>query len=55
MYGKLIKDLVIVITQYLSLIFNKSLLTGIFPSDWKKARVSLYINVVRGMNVRTTV
>ena len=38
--GKLLKDTATVVTPFLNLIFNLSLAEGIFPSDWKNARVS---------------
>ena len=38
--GKLLKDTAAVVTPFLNLIFNLSLAEGIFPSDWKNARVS---------------
>ena len=38
--GKLLKDTAAVVTPFLDLIFNLSLAEGIFPSDWKNARVS---------------
>ena len=38
--ARLLKDLRFVIAPYLRLIFNLSLASGIFPQDWKEARVS---------------
>lgn len=38
--GKLLKDSAVVVTPFLNLIFNSSLSEGIFPSEWKKARIS---------------
>ena len=38
--GKLLKDTAAVVTPFLNLIFNLSLAEGIFPSDWKNAKVS---------------
>ena len=38
--GKLLKVTATVVTPFLNLIFNSSLAEGIFPSDWKNARVS---------------
>lgn len=38
--GRLLKDSAYVLTPYLKLIFNLSLSAGIFPNDWKIARVA---------------
>lgn len=38
--GKLLKDSATIVAPFLNLIFNSSLSKGIFPNDWKNARVS---------------
>ena len=38
--GRLLKDSAYVLTPYLKLIFNLSLSEGIFPNDWKIAKVA---------------
>ena len=43
--AKLLKECLDLICESLSLIFNQSFKTGVFPNDWKNARVSpLYKN-----------
>ena len=38
--ARLLKDSSVVIVPYLTNIFNLSLCRGIFPDDWKQARIS---------------
>jgi len=49
--AKLLREYPDLIAESLTIIFNQSLLTGIFPDDWKSARVTpLYKNSGKGNN-----
>ena len=52
---ELVKEVAPIIAESISVIFNTSVRLGMFPNDWKSAKVSPILNVLTKKKVTTIV